>query len=114
MSYGFEGVGLWAATFAADEVTEGAVVKPKENGGVTKCAADDVFCGVALYVSRDKKACSVQLGGMTTVAYSGTAPAIGQGILAADGNGGVKTETAGNKYWIVAVDADAGTVTFKL
>lgn len=114
MSYCFEGVGQWAATFGADGVEEGTVVKPAKNGGVTACAADEAFCGVAIYVGRDAKACSVQLGGMTTTAFSGTAPTVGRGILAADGNGGVKTATSGEKYWIVAVDTDAGTVTFKL
>lgn len=114
MSYGFEGVGMWCATFAANEVQEGAVVKPAEDGGVTKCAAGDAFCGVAIYVGRDKKACSVQLGGLTTVTYSGTAPALGRSVLVADGNGGVKTAASGETHWVVAVDDAAGTVTFKL
>lgn len=114
MSYGFEGIGMWSATFAAGEAEEGAVVKPAENGGVTKCAAGDAFCGVAIYVGRDKKACSVQLGGLTKVSYSGSAPTLGQSVLVADGNGGVKTATSGEKYWVVAVDDAAETVTFKL
>lgn len=112
MNYGFDGVGQWAATFAAEEVEEGAVVKPAGNGSVTACAAGDAFCGVAIYVGHDGKACSVQLGGMATVPFSGTAPVVGYGVLAADGNGGVKTATSGEKYWIVAVDSAAGTVTF--
>lgn len=114
MNYCFEGVGQWAATFSADGVTEGAVVKPCDSGGVSACAEGDAFCGVAIYVGRDGRACSVQLGGMATAAYSGAAPEVGHGILAADGNGGVKTAASGEKYWIVAVDTDAGIVTFKL
>lgn len=91
MSISYEGIGAWCATFAAGTgAEEGKVVKVSANGTVSKCAANDGFCGVVAAMGRDGKACSVQLGGLVRVPYSGeTAPAVGWNLLAADGNGGV-------------------------
>ena len=79
MSISYDGVGTWCATFAAGTgAEEGKVVKVSANGTVSKCAANDGFCGVVAAMSRDGKACSVQLGGLVRVPYSGeTAPAVG-------------------------------------
>ena len=87
MSISYEGIGAWCATFAAGTgAEEGKVVKVSANGTVSKCAANDGFCGVVAAMGRDGKACSVQLGGIATVNYSGeNAPIPGYGKLSADG-----------------------------
>ena len=47
MSISYEGIGAWCATFAAGtRAEEGKVVKVSANGTVSKCAANDGFCGV--------------------------------------------------------------------
>ena len=104
MNVSYEGIGQWAATFACDGVSAGQVVKVSGNGTVAKCA------------DNDGKACSVAMGGMVTVSYTGaSAPAAGWNSLAADGSGGVKVVSAGGKsYLAVEVDTTAKTVTIVL
>ena len=115
MKISFEGIGQWAATFACgNDVAEGQVVKISGNGAVGTCAAGDGFCGVAAAVGSDKAACAVVMGGMVTVPYSGSEPALGWSGLSADGAGGVKADTAGQKYVVADVDATGKTVTFAL
>ena len=115
MKISFEGIGQWAATFACgDDVAEGQVVKVSDNGAVGTCAAGDAFCGVAAAVGSDKAACAVVMGGMVTVSYSGSEPALGWSGLSADGAGGVKADTGGQKYVVADVDATGKTVTFAL
>ena len=90
MNVSYEGIGQWAATFACNGVSAGQVVKVSGSGTVAKCADNDGFEGVVLSVARDGKACSVAMGGMVTVSYTGaSAPAAGWNSLAADGSGGV-------------------------
>ena len=73
MSISYEGIGAWCATFAAGTgAEEGKVVKVSANGTVSKCAANDGFCGVVAAMGRDGKACSVQLGGLVRVPYKVT------------------------------------------
>ena len=113
MSVSFEGVGQVCATFLGGKLTEGQVVKMDGNGTVGACKADDLFCGVALCCKDD--ACTVQVGGFVTVAYSGTAPAAGWVELAADGKGGVKTASGDGVSCLAAdVNTTAKTVTIML
>lgn len=113
MSISFEGVGQVCATFLGSKLAEGQVVKMAGNGTVGACSAGDLFCGVALCCKDD--ACTVQVGGFVSVAYSGTAPAVGWSSLAADGNGGVKTAASGGMAYLVTdVDTTAETVTIML
>ena len=114
MKISFEEIGNWAATFACSDVTEGSVVKISDNATVAPCAGGDMFCGVAAAVARSQDACSVTLGGMVTVPYSGTAPAVGVAKLSANGSGGVQADTNGNAYLVVEVNSAEQTVTFKL
>ena len=114
MGISFEGIGLWAATFACGETTVGQVVKISGNGQVAACADGDSFCGVTEFVARVGGACSVALGGMVRVPYTGTAPTLGWESLAADGNGGVKAASTGRSYLVVDVDESDKTVTFAL
>lgn len=110
----YEGIGQWAATFACEQAEEGQMVKICGNGEVGGCAAGDGFCGQVLSVGRDGGACAVALGGMVTAGYSGAAPGLGWGGLAADGKGGVQAAADGRAYLVVDVDESAGTVTFAL
>ena len=112
MNVSYEGIGQWAATFACDGVSAGQVVKVSGSGTVAKCG----FEGVVLSVARDGKACSVAMGGMVTVSYTGaSAPAAGWNSLAADGSGGVKVVSDGGKsHLAVEVDTTAKTVTIVL
>ena len=89
MNISFEGIGEWCATFGCGAgVSEGITVKAGADGTAAKCSAQDGFCGVVRAVARDGKACSVQLGGLAKVGYSGeTAPSVGYGKLSADGAG---------------------------
>ena len=58
MSISYEGIGAWCATFAAGTgAEEGKVVKVSANGTVSKCAANDGFCGVVAATAR-RAACS--------------------------------------------------------
>lgn len=114
MNISYEGIGQWAATFACTDVTAGHVVKVSDSGTVSACGDGDGFDGVAVAVAHDGAACSVAMGGMQTVHYTGTAPTVGQTILTANGNGGVKTAESGRSYLAVDVDTTAQTVTIVL
>ena len=117
MSISYEGIGAWCATFAADAgAEEGKVVKLAADGSVSTCGANYLICGVVAARGRDGKACSVQLGGLARVSYSGeNAPTVGWNTLAADGNGGVCVVTSGGRsYLAVEVDTAAKTATIML
>ena len=116
MGISYDGIGEWCATFGCGKVKEGDVVKVSANGSADVCGAGDSFCGVVRAIARDGKACSVQLGGLVRVPYSGeTAPAVGWNLLAADGNGGVSVVTSGgHSYLAVEVDTTGKTMTIML
>ena len=114
MGFSYQGIGEWCASFGCNEVAEGAVAKMFRNGVVKACSAGDAFCGVVRAVSHDGMACSVQLGGMAKVNYTGQAPTLGYVKLAADGNGGVCVDNSGMSYLAVEVDEENETVTIKL
>ena len=100
MSISYEGIGEWCATFVCGAVSEGDIVKVSANGTVGKC-----------------KACTVQLGGLASVKYSGTAPAVGFSELVADGLGGVSKpgdNQNGSSYLVLSVDSAAGKAVIKL
>ena len=74
-------------------------------------------CGVVRAVAHDGKACTVQLGGLASVKYSGTAPAVGFSELVADGSGGVSKpgdNQNGSSYLVLSVDSAAGKAVIKL
>ena len=114
MKVSFEGIGQWSATFACTDVQEGQVVKISGNGEVGKCVDGEAFCGVVNVMGRDGLACGVVLGGMVSVPYTGSAPALGWSGVSANGEGGVKADGAGQKVLVTAVDESAMCVTFKL
>ena len=112
MNVSFDGIGDKPVTFLTSNATSGAVVKVSAAGTVALCSAGDAFDGVAVLV--DGGYAGVLLNGFATLAYSGTAPAVGRAVLVADGAGGVKTAESGDTYLVVDKDAAAGTVTVKL
>ncbi len=112
MKFSYEGIGAWSATFACDDAEEGQVVKLSAADTAAPCASADAFCGVC--ISKRGAVCAVQLGGLAQVTYSGTAPAVGQAVLTADGKGGVCTAQSGQTCWVISVDAAAGTCVIKL
>lgn len=112
MSISFEGVGQVCATFLGGKLVEGQVVKMTGNGTVGACGKNDSFCGVALCCKDD--ACTVQVGGFVSVKYSGSAPAVGWSVLAADGSGGVAAADSGVNCLVADVDTTANTVTIML
>lgn len=116
MKLSYDSIGQWCATFACSGVTSGKLVKVSANGTAAVCAAGNDFAGMAVSVSHGGDACSVQLGGIVTAAYTGdTAPTVGFGTLAADGSGGVKVVASGGRsHLIVSVDTTAKTATFVL
>ncbi len=117
MSISYQGIGEWCATLSCGaDVSEGMVVKAAAGGTAAKCSAQDGFIGVVRAVGRDGKACSVQLGGLARVSYSGdTAPGVGYGKLSADDAGGVSVDAAkGREYLVLAVDSAAKTAVIKL
>ena len=97
---------------SASAITAGVPVKLTDNYTVAAASADDAFCGVLL--SCRDNLCAVQLKGSITMPYSGTAPTVGAGILAAAADGKVTAAESGTSVLILAVDTTASTVTFIL
>ncbi len=113
MNISFEGIGHISVTFPAGAgCAAGQVGKMGTDGKVAACAAGDKFCGMVESVSGSYA--GVQLHGFVTADYTGTAPAMGYAALSANGTGGVKADTSGESYLVVAVDTTASTVTFEL
>lgn len=114
MEFSFEGIGQVVATFAAsDEVQPGMAVALTGDSTVGLGKAGDAPCGMALSVKNGMAA--VQVSGMVKVGYSGTAPAVGMGIIAGDGAGKIKTVTTGGiNCLIVSVNTNDKTAVIKL
>ncbi|MBQ2774712.1 MAG: hypothetical protein IJF40_02320 [Clostridia bacterium] len=113
MSISVNGFGENVLTFkAAGGLTSGVPVKVSANDTVAACAASNIFCGVAVEVSGGYA--GVQLTGFVTLPYTGTAPTVGLTALSANGNGGVKADSNGNKYLVTNVNTTASTVSFML
>lgn len=111
MSVSYEGFNYNALTFRCSEkIYSGTPVRIYQSDNVMSCSVNDEFHGVA--VDGDTGYVSVQLRGMVTLNYIGTAPATGYSYLAANGANGVTAATEGNKYLVVSVDETAHTVTF--
>ena len=98
-------------------VSEGDIVKVSANGHGGQVHGGHGFCGVVRAVAHDGKACTVQLGGLASVKYSGTAPAVGFSELVADGSGGVSKpgeNQNGSSYLVLSVDSAANKAVIKL
>ena len=109
----FEGIGEVAATFACGTgVKAGQVVKLTADGTVGPCSGGDRFCGVAL-TPGDEGYATVQVGGLVKVAAA-EGLTEGWNPLLADGNGGVKKDSAstptGREYLVISVDSTGAVV----
>ena len=111
----FEGIGQTAATFRAESgIGPGMAVTLTGSGTVGLGEDGDPPCGVALGGARGGAA-AVQIGGAAKVGWSGDTLSAGWQSLACDGQGGVKTVSAGGVKWLVlAVDGVAKTAVVKL
>lgn len=104
----FEGIGMEVVTFQEKEVTAGKLVALCENGTVENAGSGVAPAGLALNVRGGCAA--VQVKGFAVLPYSGSAPALGWGKLAADGDGGVTIADSGRECLVVQVDSDGKTV----
>lgn len=114
MEISFEGIGQVAATFAADTgIQPGMAVALSADSTVGPGKAGAIPCGVVLNVQEGMAA--VQISGMAKVGYSGTAPAVGFGMIAGDGTGKIKSVSAdGINCLIVSVNTGDSTAVIKL
>lgn len=94
---------------------EGKPAKISANLTASLAADGDDFYGVIESISEDGAVCVVKNHGIVTCSYSGTAPSVGYGQLAANGSGGVKIGASANRYYfILNVDTTNTQVTFDL
>jgi len=114
MGFSYQGIGEWCASFSCSEAAEGTVVKMDGSHAVKACSTGDAFIGVVRATGHDGMACSVQLGGMAQVPFTGEAPTAGYVKLAANGSGGVSVNNAGMSYLVVETDAENQVLTIKL
>lgn len=112
MTTNFNGFNEKVLTFECDtEINAGTPVKITANGKVAACSAGDRFVGIC--VNTRGGYATVQVEGFVSVSYTGTAPAINVTKLVADGNGGVKADSAnGGEVVAVCVDTTAKTIGF--
>lgn len=108
MSVSIKGYKANAVTLiAAQGLAKGDLVKISANNTAAACAAGNVPCGLCL--STDGSYACVQLEGYMKIKYTGTAPALGNAIITADGNGGIKTAATGKNVLVVSVDTASTT-----
>jgi hypothetical protein len=116
MKVSFEGIGETVVTFYNNGAAAGDAVKLSANGKVAEAASGERFMGVCTSAEADFAA--VQISGVVTMPYTGTAPSVGYGYLLSDGTGGVKVDSAstktGGEYLILDVDTTAKTAAFIL
>ena len=112
MNVSYEGIGCQTVTVPTGNCVAGQVCKIGVLGKAEKCSDGEAFCGVV--VSAEKLNAAVQIEGFVEVSYTGSIPARGYTKLSCNGAGGVKVDTAGKEYLVVAVDHVAAKVTIKL
>lgn len=107
----FDGIGEMV-TFLANNVTKGHVVRISAARTVSECTANGTFDGVCIFTGDGTAA--VQLDGIVTVRYSGSAPGYGRAVLVANGIGGVKQAESGETYVVIDKNTTAHTITIIL
>ena len=110
MKVSFEGIGEQVVSFATTGTVKGAFVKMSSNNTVAACASADNFIGFC--INNEGGFAEVQTHGYIKCPYTGTAPAVGYSLLAADTNGRVKGAQTGREYLVLDVDTTAKTVGF--
>lgn len=114
MAIRFNGIGEIAATFSG-ACEKGDIVTLSAPKTAVKAAAGQGVCGVC--VSKGTGIVGVCVGGMVTVAYTGTAPVVGYAELTAAGGNAVKVAATGDvkiTRLVVDVDTVAKTATILL
>ena len=113
MEISYEGIGQVCATMRAKgEIKVGNTCSADSNNSVAVSEEEQAITGVAAAVRGEYV--SVIIRGIVTMPYTGTAPTVGYGSLAGDGNGGVKCSPDGIGYHVLEVNTSAHTVTFML
>ena len=113
MSFSYEGIGQWAATFACENVAVGDLVKFVGDGVVIPCKTGDRFCGQVISCSKDGEACAVALSGLVTVPFSDEMSP-GWNLISANNSTGIQEDGDGWEYLVVTVDLDAKLATIAL
>ncbi len=111
----YSGIDNTILTFIADDsCAVGAVCKLSGAAAVTACDEGDGFLGVVQQLTPGGLG-GVAVRGVVRVPFSGTAPALGWAKLSADGSGGVKTDAAGGReYLVLRTDSTAQTAEIYL
>ena len=113
MSVSFNGFNSNILTFKCNaKIAKGTPVNIFESNTVVAASDSDDFHGVV--IDGDENYASVQVTGVVTLPYTGTAPETGFNSLGSDGNGGVKIASTSKPFLILATDETAGTVTFMM
>lgn len=115
MKVSFDGIGSLVMTFMNNKTAPAALNGPvamSGNGEVKAAPADAAIVGVC--VGGDKECAAVQMRGVVTCTYTGTAPAVGYAALAAAADGKVAAKSGSREFPVLAVDTTAKTVTFVL
>ena len=107
-----EGIGYLSVTFINRNCAVGQLCTLNQMSQGVVAEDGEAFLGVVESV--EGKRMAVQIAGFVTLKYSGTAPEVGYTKLSSNGNGGVRVNSAGREYFVVACDSDAGTITMKL
>lgn len=114
-SIGYDGIGKdLAITMRQSTLTKGTdenkPCKVSANDTVALCADGDRIHGVIGTI--DKEVCSVNLRGIFSIPYTGSAPTVGISKLLANGSGGVKVDAGGDEFRVVHVDTTNTMVYF--
>jgi len=112
MNYSYEEIDHLSVTLPAEGCTVGAVCVMSNYGFVRDCTAGEPIFGKTESLTGFQAA--VQVEGFVKVAYSGSAPQTGYQKLVADGNGGVKLDSAGYAHWVISVNKVEQTIIMKL
>ena len=113
MNVSYEGIGYLAVTFPAGVCEAGKLCKLNVLGQTERCEEGEAFCGFVEELGSNRCA-AVQIAGFVEVSYTGSAPTRGYAKLSSDGQGGVKEDSAGKEYLVVALNADESKITIRL
>lgn len=110
----FDGIGKQVVTFLNDTAAPAKYGDEvaMSGSGTVKQVTDGGFIGVCL--GGDTECVAVQVRGVVTREYTGTAPAVGYDKLVAAAEGKVSAKSTGREYLVLAVDETGKTVTFVL
>lgn len=97
----------------AENAAKGSPISISASLTAATSQADEAFAGF-LTAAPEGGYAGVQVRGFVKAPYSGTAPALGYTVLAADGSGGVKAASDGPLRLVLETDTANKTVGFLL